>query len=234
MQSEDRDESGGSAEQGDLHETIVRPRHPVRDAVPHWHADDDTIIRLVEPPSPPGPLEPRTVSVPTVVARVIDSGQDVRDSTIDAGTERAAVDSGPSADVPATPPAALPIVSWAFRVRGTEVVVPLDVPAHIGRRPGASRVPAATAPRRVVIPSQHRDVSSQHARIEQLGASIVVTDLGSTNGIVVHWSAGGFHRLRPGASSVVLADAIVELGDGVEIEFLAASPAVLHPGESLP
>ncbi|MFL0712368.1 MAG: FHA domain-containing protein [Microcella pacifica] len=65
--------------------------------------------------------------------------------------------------------------------------------------------------------------SSRHARIEQLGDTLVVTDLGSTNGIDVHWSEGPVRRLRPGETSVVLPDAVVAIGDAVVVEFVAAA-----------
>ncbi|MFN4002591.1 FHA domain-containing protein [Microcella sp.] len=118
-------------------------------------------------------------------------------------------------------------VAWALRVRGTTTVVPLDVPVIIGRRPGAPRPTEHPVPRRIVVPADRADVSARHARVERLGSSLVVADLGSTNGIVVHWSSGSSLRLRPGDSSAVLPDAIIELGDGVEIEFV--DPSIPHP-----
>jgi len=112
---------------------------------------------------------------------------------------------------------------WALHIRGTDVTIPLDRPAIIGRHPSTGRIDEVPHPRRVQIPARHRDVSARHARIEQLGDSIVVTDLGSTNGIDVHWSEGSVRRLRPGETSVVLPDAVVALGDVVVVEFVAAA-----------
>ena len=48
------------------------------------------------------------------------------------------------------------------------------------------------------------------------GPFLVVTDLGSTNGVVVHWSSGASVRLRSRESCAVLSDAIIVLGEGVE------------------
>ena len=128
----------------------------------------------------------------------------------------------PTEAVPAVaPPATPPAVAWGMRVRGTTVVVPLDLPAVVGRRPGPVRPSEHPAPRRVVIPSDRTDVSSRHARIELVGESLVVSDLGSTNGVVVHWSTGASLRLRSRESCTVLSDSVVVLGDGVEIEFVA-------------
>ncbi len=91
----------------------------------------------------------------------------------------------------------------------------------IGRRPGASRVPEHPVPKRIVVPADRQGVSGRHARIEQLGESVVVTDLGSSNGTVVHLPAGPLLRLRPGESCVVLPDSIVALGDGIDIAVVA-------------
>lgn len=132
-----------------------------------------------------------------------------------------ATESIPIVEVPASAPA----IAWEIRVRGTSTVVPLDVPVVIGRRPGPPRPTEHPAPRRVVIPADRVDVSARHARIERLGESLVVSDLGSTNGVVVHWSSGSSLRLRPAESCAVLPDAIIVLGDGVEIEFVAPTPS---------
>ncbi len=131
------------------------------------------------------------------------------------------------------PPSTAPAVAWQLRLRGTTTVVPLDVPVVIGRRPGPPRPTEHPAPRRVVIPPDRRDVSARHARIERLGESLVVSDLGSTNGVVVHWSTGASLRLRPAESCAVLPDAVIELGDGVEIEFVAPT-TLLTPRPSEP
>lgn len=131
------------------------------------------------------------------------------------------------------PPAPAPTIAWQVRVRGTTTVVPLDVPVVIGRRPGPPRPTEHPAPRRVVIPPDRHDVSARHARIERLGESLVVSDLGSTNGVVVHWSTGASLRLRPAESCAVLPDAVIELGDGVEIEFVAPT-TLLTPRPSEP
>lgn len=110
---------------------------------------------------------------------------------------------------------------WAVRVRGTTTVVPLDRPVDIGRRPSVSRIDEHPLPRRVVIPEHHSEVSARHVRIEQVGETLVVHDLGSTNGVVVHWASGASRRLRRGESIAVLPDAVVALADGVELDFVA-------------
>ncbi|MGV3732511.1 MAG: FHA domain-containing protein [Microcella sp.] len=190
-------------EQQDDEATVVRPRAP-RVPAPPLEADaEDTIVRLVEPAAPVrATLAPPSspAAAPGVPAEV--------------AAEVAAED---AAERDAATPA-----TWAVRVRGTAAVVPLDRPVIVGRRPGAARVGEHPEPRRLVLPADRADVSGRHARLEQLGETLVVADLGSTNGTVVHWSSGAPRRLRPGESCAVLPDALVELGDGVVIEFVLA------------
>lgn len=190
------------AEQHDDEATVVRPRAPRVPALPVEADAEDTIVRLVEPAAPARP-----VAAPSAVAS---PGVEPNRALAASGEADAAEPDPPSPAV------------WAVRVRGTAAVVPLDLPVIVGRRPGATRVGEHPEPRRLVLPADRVDVSGRHARLEQLGETLVVADLGSTNGTVVHWSSGAPRRLRPGESCAVLPDALVELGDGVVIEFVLA------------
>lgn len=187
------------AEQHDDEATVIRPRRAVPSSAPAQPSDgvedaEATVIRLIEPrPPAPRPLLPT-------------------DPLTAVSTEPVAAPADP---VPSS-------ARWAVRVRGTATVVPLDRPVIVGRRPGAARPGEHPEPRRLVVPADCADVSSRHARIEQLGETLVVADLGSTNGIVVHWSNGAPRRLRPGESSAVLPDATVELGERLLLEFVSA------------
>lgn len=116
-----------------------------------------------------------------------------------------------------------PVTRWSVRVRGTSTVVALDHPVDIGRSPGLSRIDEHPAPRRVAIPADHGEVSARHVRVEQVGETLVVYDLGSTNGVVVHWASGASRRLRRGESIAVLSDAVITLADGVELDFVSES-----------
>ncbi len=109
---------------------------------------------------------------------------------------------------------------WSVRVRGTSTTVALDRPVDIGRHPGLSRIDEHPAPRRIVLPAAQGEISARHARVEQIGQTLVVHDLGSTNGVVVHWATGATRRLRRGESIAVLGDARIALADGVELEFV--------------
>lgn len=170
----------------------------------------DTVIRLIEPrvATDPRPLD---VAVDEVLGH------------LPASTRGRARASAPDADGDADDDQAhAPVAErgeWMLVVRGSTTSVPLDRPVLVGRKPGAFRVPTGTPVRRLVVPADRRGVSSTHAQFEQVGDSLVVSDAGSTNGLVVHWASGPPRRLRPGESCVVLPDAAVDLGDGIVIEF---------------
>ncbi|WP_313541878.1 FHA domain-containing protein [Leifsonia aquatica] len=124
---------------------------------------------------------------------------------------------------PPTKPVVLPPVPATFAVRlGAGDILPLDAPVVFGRHPSASRVESGVAPRLVSVVSATQEVSGTHVRIEQSGDAVVVTDLRSTNGTRVIAPGGAGFRLRPGESTVALAGATVEIGDGNIIEITAA------------
>jgi pSer/pThr/pTyr-binding forkhead associated (FHA) protein len=93
--------------------------------------------------------------------------------------------------------------------------------------------------RRVVISAEYGDVSGRHVHIEQIGETLVVSDLGSTNGVMIHSAPAPAPapasqttslpemvrvvRLRPGESCAVLPDAVVRIGDSVAIEFVRSA-----------
>jgi len=168
---------------------------------------DDTIIRLVEPGES---TAERPVSV--AVDEVLRSLPGVR-------AVRHAADDDADDGGRATEQSAVDTARWMLAVRGTTTVVPLDRPVIVGRAPAGPRVPSGADPRRLVVPRDRVGISSTHARIEQLGQTLVVSDLGSTNGLHVHWASGPPRRLRPGESCAVLADTAVDLGDGIVLEF---------------
>ena len=188
--------------EGAVEDTVVRPRTLAAAAEAGAESNgpdvEDTIIRLIEPHAP---ARERVESSPRADPDALVTPQNLPAPLASAEASRAA---------------------WAAHVRGTEVTIALDRPLIVGRNPRETRVEETPPPRRVRIPAQHRDVSSRHARVEQVGDTLVVTDLGSTNGIDVHWSTGLLSRLRPGETSVVLPDAVIALGDAVVIEFVVA------------
>jgi len=125
--------------------------------------------------------------------------------------------------VPATEPVSIQQQRPRFAVRlGSGQRFELDLPVLIGRRPSPPRLVTGEQPRLIAVPSPDNEVSSTHARIEQVGDTVVVTDLRSTNGTTVVPADGRSIRLRSGESAVVLLGAVVDIGDGNIIEITAA------------
>lgn len=96
----------------------------------------------------------------------------------------------------------------------------LDQPYLVGRNPRLPRIVIGDDPRLLTVPSPTSAVSSTHLDIRQEGDSIVVTDLGSTNGTVVRPPHGRTRRLRSGQSLAVTPGTVVEIGDGNIVQIL--------------
>ena len=109
---------------------------------------------------------------------------------------------------------------YLFRVGSAAEPIPLDVPAYIGRRPSSPRISMGAAPRLVTVRSPQREVSGTHLEVRQVGASVVVTDLRSTNGSVVSAPGVAPRKLRQGESVVVSPGTLVDIGDGNIVEIL--------------
>jgi hypothetical protein len=131
-----------------------------------------------------------------------------------------------TSDVPAQPLTAAstesqpePSPRYGFRVSGGEERR-LDSVFYLGRRPVAPRIPSASPPTLVTVDSRTSAVSAVHLEIRQVGDSVVVTDLGSTNGTVVRTPRGKSERLRGGQSVAVMPGTTVDIGDGNIVEIL--------------
>ncbi len=113
-------------------------------------------------------------------------------------------------------------VHAAFALKiGTHPLISLDVPAYIGRRPSTPRITGIHMPRLVMVPSPTREVSSTHVEIRQEAETVVVTDLGSTNGTRVLVPGLRPRSLRQGESFVAAAGSVVDIGDGIRIEIVS-------------
>lgn len=122
------------------------------------------------------------------------------------------------------PDVAAPAVEMATHYRFTigqrMEPIALDVPAYIGRRPSSPRILTGVVPRLVAVKSPLREVSSTHIEVRQLGTSIIVTDMKSTNGSIVVTPGSAPRKLRQGESVVVSPGTLVDIGDGNVIEIL--------------
>lgn len=114
-----------------------------------------------------------------------------------------------------------PPVASRFRYRlAAGQAVALDAPTLFGRSPRPPGTFSGIPPRLVTVPSPDHQVSGTHLRVEQVGQSVVVTDLRSTNGTVLKGPGIPRTRLRPGESRVVLPGTTVDIGDGNIIEIV--------------
>ncbi len=116
-----------------------------------------------------------------------------------------------SSPAPSPAPARVPV---ARIVLSTGLVVPLDRTVLLGRAPQVGRVSNAELPRVVTVPSPNQDVSRTHAEVRQEGEQVLVTDLGSLNGVRMVRPGAAPRRLHPAEPTVVVPGDVVDLGDG--------------------
>lgn len=109
---------------------------------------------------------------------------------------------------------------YSFRVGEYAEPVMLDRPARVGRDPRLSRIPTGAEPRLVPVSSPGHEVSGTHVELRQVGTSVIVTDLRSTNGSVVKQPGSVPRKLRQGESVVVSPGALVDIGDGNILQIL--------------
>ena len=102
---------------------------------------------------------------------------------------------------------------YSFRIGGLKEPIALDRPARVGRRPSAPRILVGESPRLVRVLSPQREVSSTHLEVRQTGTSVIVTDLRSTNGTLVHVPGSTPRKLLQGESVVVSPGTLVDIGD---------------------
>ena len=121
-----------------------------------------------------------------------------------------------------------PQMFYRFRIGRT--VVWLDAVSYVGRRPSSPRIIYGQMPRLVRVPSPKQEVSSTHVELRQLGASVVLTDMRSTNGSIVFPPGGEPRKLRQGESVVATPGTLVDIGDGNVIEILPQESRPLSDG----
>jgi hypothetical protein len=124
--------------------------------------------------------------------------------------------------VPVVPPTAVkPAHRFAARI-GADVPIRLDTPVIFGRNPSLPRVAQSVAPLLITVASPYALVSSSHVSLVQEGDTVVVTDLGSTNGTFLGIPGRAWQRMRAHESFVVLPGALLDIGDGNIIEIMLA------------
>jgi hypothetical protein len=188
----------------ELDDTITVPRLPyVEPTLPIELELDDTVIPVREPPA---------LVMPELRPRFEESS----------GIELAPIPESAStaAKVPIGfyNPADTAPLYFSYRIGRT--IVWLDIESYVGRRPSSPRILSGRMPRLVRVPSPAHEVSSTHIEVRQLGASVVVTDLRSTNGSVVLAPGAQARKLRQGESVVVTPGTLIDIGDGNVLEIL--------------
>lgn len=107
-----------------------------------------------------------------------------------------------------------PVPARVPRIRlSTGLSVPLDRAILIGRAPAVSRVAARNLPRLVTVVSANQDISRTHAQVRVDGEDVLVTDLNSTNGMLLIEPGLPPRRLRSGEPTQLRLHAVVDLGD---------------------
>ena len=117
---------------------------------------------------------------------------------------------------PVAPPAPM---YYGFRIGSSQIVL-LDAIAYIGRKPSTPRVVRGGVPRLVRVQSPTQEVSSTHLELRQVGSTVVVHDLHSTNGTMLAVPGHPVRALRPGESVVVTVGTLVDIGDRNVIEIM--------------
>ena len=117
---------------------------------------------------------------------------------------------------PVTPTARV----YGFRVSGSEIVM-LDRVVYLGRKPSVPRVVRDGMPRLVRVPSPTQEVSATHLELRQVGSTVVIADMRSTNGTMVGVPGLPVRRLRQGESLVVTPGTLIDVGDRNVIEILS-------------
>lgn len=113
-------------------------------------------------------------------------------------------------------PFPVPAVPRVHKIRmSSGLIVPLDRAVLIGRAPVVSRVAARDLPRLVTVVSPNQDISRTHAQVHTDGEDVLVTDLNSTNGMLLTEAGHPPRRLRSGEPTPIAPGALVDLGDGV-------------------
>jgi hypothetical protein len=99
--------------------------------------------------------------------------------------------------------------------------IPLDRPVIIGRKPRAPRFSNQDVPRLVTVDSPQQDISRSHLKIDLEDWSVLVSDLGSTNGTVLKRPGQPDRRLQGPEQVVAQAGDVYDLGDGITVQVVS-------------
>ncbi len=169
------------------------------------------------------PLMDSQTYMPAAVAPPVGEDSDTHSTLLTSNlvkmrAEMAGNPDAPSPTEPVLPAAPVPVIRMS-----NGVTIPLDRTILLGRAPEASRVSLRELPRLVNVVSPNNDVSRTHAQVRVEGDFVLVTDLNSTNGVLLTEPGQPPRRLHPDEPAQLQPGVIVDLGDGVTFE-LEATP----------
>lgn len=119
--------------------------------------------------------------------------------------------------VPAPPAAPYPAASYPTVELSTGETAALDRPVVIGRKPEATRFAPGREPHLITVPSPQRDVSRSHVRLDYDGRHVVVRDLNTTNGTILHRRGQSPLRIDPASDLLLVGEDVLDLGDGITL-----------------
>lgn len=122
-------------------------------------------------------------------------------------------------NIVSTPPV---LVTYPHLILSTGAKVAVDRTVLIGRAPEAQRVTGRELPRLIAVPSPNNDISRTHVQVRVEGDLVVVTDLNSTNGVILVEPGQTPRRLHPDEPTPVPLFGVVDLGDDVTFTVEAA------------
>ncbi len=203
----------------ELDDTITVPRRSIVRPATRPEADlEDTVVPRPSVERPPLQRPTAAVPPPLIEPELKPAFQQP------SGIELTAATSGQTGEVPLQPVTEPAPVQSFYRFRIGKTVVWLDAVSDVGRRPSSPRITYGQMPRLVRVESPRQEVSSTHLELRQLGSSVVVTDMRSTNGSAIFPPGGEPRKLRQGESVVVAPGTLVDIGDGNIIEILPLEP----------
>lgn len=123
---------------------------------------------------------------------------------------RAAAPADPPPAAAAEPPASPALVAELPNGHRVEA----DRPIYLGRRPSAPRYADPDTTRLVTLESPARQVSATHLELRAVGATLVASDLHSTNGTIVALPGVTPQLLVAGGSLVLTEGSVLDLGEG--------------------
>lgn len=128
-------------------------------------------------------------------------------------------------------PVSSPVDRLPYRLRMPDgVIVGLDLPVVVGRRPRAVRSTGDRRVRLVSVASGDTSISATHLELRRIHDAIVVTDMRSTNGSVVTVPGSLPRTLFRGQTMVVTPGTVIDLGAGTVVEVLSPDLTALYAG----